>query len=83
MKSSITAIKLDSRRRGVFPAPFRPGDVLVPEALDAGTVTFRVIRPADVPQVRPVKRGGYLLLPGVRASREAIASAVRAERDGG
>lgn len=76
-----TVTKLDSRRRGVFPLPFRPGDILVQDAKDADSITFRVVRPAEAPLVRPVQSGGMLMLPAKSVSRESIAQAVRAGRD--
>lgn len=73
--------KLDSRRRGVFPLPFQPGDILVRDLQDSGAITFRLVKPAEVPVTRPRVSDGGLMLPGRSASREAIAAALRAERD--
>lgn len=73
--------KLDSRRRGVFPPPFQPGDVLVRDSQDAEAITFRLVEPADVPVVRPIRKNGCTMLPRRAVSREMIALALRAERD--
>jgi len=73
--------ELDARRRGVFPPPFRPGDILVRESQDSGTITFRLVRRSEVPVVRPIGVAGSSMLPAGSASREAIANAIRAERD--
>ncbi len=73
--------KLDARRRGIFPLPFQPGDILVKETHDAESVTFRLVKPANVPVVNAVEVDGrWMLPPG--GSRELIASAIRADRDG-
>jgi len=72
---------LDSRRRGIFPAPFQPGDVLVRVRQNAESITFRIVKPADVPVVKPTRRGGFLLLDAPPASPDQIAAAIRAERD--
>lgn len=76
---SIT--KLDARRRGIFPAPFQPGDVMVPEYHDNTRVTFRLLQPADVPVAKSVKKKGMTLVKAAGVSREKIAGAIRAERD--
>jgi hypothetical protein len=73
--------KLDSRRRGVFPSPFQPGDILVRDAQDADRVTFRLIKPGEVECVEVVTRGGRTMLPPGRAGAAMIAAAIRAERD--
>lgn len=79
----MTSIKLDSRRRGVFPEPFQPGDLMVAEKFDANSVTFRVVRRTESPLISPVRRtpGKRLMLPEGAASGKQIADAVRAERD--
>lgn len=74
--------KLDSRRRGVFPAPFQPGDVMVREVQNADSVTFRLVKPAEVDVVPAVRRRGRIMLGRLVASHDAIADAIRAERDG-
>jgi hypothetical protein len=73
--------KLDSRRRGVFPAPFQPGDILVRDVQDAERVTFRLIKPGEVECVEVTTRGGRTMLPPGRVGAEMIAAAIRAERD--
>lgn len=78
-----TVTKLDGRRRGIFPSPFQPGDIVVREYLDSNRVTFRLLKPADVPVVKSLRKKGYAILkvkpPAI--SRVAIAEALRAERD--
>ncbi len=72
--------KLDSRRRGVFPSPFRPGDAFITEVQGANSVTFRLVKRAEVP-VLPLKRIKGRLYSTGKASDAAITAAIRAERD--
>ena len=72
--------KLDQRRRGIFPSVFRPGDMMQETEADEVSVRFRLIKRAEVPEVRPRKLGGRLYLPRM-VDRSVIAAAVRAERD--
>ena len=76
-----TVTKLDARRRGIFPAPFQPGDSVIKEYQDTNRVTFRLLKPADVPVVKTVRKKGFTILRSPAVSRSAIAEAVRAERD--
>jgi len=72
--------KLDSRRRGVFPDRFFPGDLFLEEEVGEDRVVFRLVRPKDVPQ-RPVrKRNGFLLVEGTM-DVERIRAAIREDRD--
>ena len=73
--------KLDARRRGVFPAPFQPGDVLVKEKQTGETISFRLLRPADVPVATSRRCGGFTMLDIAKIPAERIAAAVRADRD--
>jgi hypothetical protein len=76
-----TVTKLDARRRGIFPAPFQPGDSVIREYQDCNRVTFRLLKPADVPVVKSVRKRGFSILKAPAVSRSAIADALRAERD--
>jgi hypothetical protein len=76
-----TVTKLDGRRRGIFPSPFQPGDSVVREYQDSNRVTFRLLKPADVPVVKSLRKKGYTILKAPAVSRVAIAEALRAERD--
>ena len=73
--------KLDGRRRGIFPSPFQPGDSVVREYQDSNRVTFRLLKPAEVPVVKSLRKKGYTILKAPAVSRAAIAEALRAERD--
>lgn len=73
--------KLDARRRGIFPPPFQPGDTVVKEYQGGDRVTFRLLKPADVPVVESVSRRGLTFLKVPPVSRSTIAAAVRAGRD--
>ena len=72
--------KLDSRRRGVFPDCFSPGDLFLEEEVGTDRVLFRRIKAAEPPLVRVKKVGGQLL---VRApvDRGKIRAAIREDRD--
>ncbi len=72
--------KLDSRRRGVFPTPFKPGDSFITEVQGANAVTFRLVKPAEAPQMGVKRIKGRLYGRG-KASDATIAAAVRADRD--
>jgi hypothetical protein len=78
MKTSTT---LDSRRRGIFPPPFQPGDCVIKEYQDSERIVFRLLRPADVPIAKTVRKKGFTLLKATAVSTAAIAAALRAERD--
>lgn len=54
---------------------------MVPEYQDADRVTFRLLKPADVPVVKTARRKGFTILRTPDVPRAAIAEAVRAERD--
>ena len=73
--------RLDSRRRGVFPTTFRPGDMLAVEASGADFVTFRLQKPTQARLVQPRRRNGHWFGAEVTLNPRAIAAAVRAERD--
>ena len=72
---------LDSRRRGIFPPPFQPGDTVVKEYQDGTRVVFRLLQPADVPVVGTAKKRGFTVLKAPKVPRAAIAEALRADRD--
>ena len=76
-----TVTKLDGRRRGIFPVPFQPGDSAVREYQDSNRVTFRLLKPAEVPVVKSLRKKGYTILKAPAVSRAAIAEALRAERN--
>ena len=76
-----TVTKLDGRRRGIFPSPFQPGDSVVREYQDSNRVTFRLLKPAEVPVVKSLRKKGYTILKAPAVSRVAIVEALRAERD--
>ena len=73
--------KLDARLRGIFSAPFQPEDSVVCEYQDSHHVTCRLLKPADVPVVKSVRKKGFSILKAPAVSRSAIAVALRAERD--
>jgi hypothetical protein len=72
--------KLDSRRRCVFPDQFSPGDLFVEEALSENSVTFRLVRPAEVPLVRVSKKKGRTMVEA-SVDRDRVRQALRDERD--
>lgn len=72
---------LDARRRGVFPLPFQPGDVLVKENQSGEVISFRLLKPADVPVVKLRRQAGFTMLDVTPIPPELIAAAIRAERD--
>lgn len=74
-------IKLDEKRRGVFPEPFKPGDTLMVDVLGPEAISMRLIRPAEVPTVEPRRIKGRLFGAKVELSRSEVAAAVRADRD--
>lgn len=76
-----TVIKLDSRRRGVFPLPFKPGDVLAQVGQSSDGITFRIVKPADVPLIRTRIQQGFTMLKTAPATAEQIVSAIRADRN--
>lgn len=76
-----TVTTLDSRRRGIFPLPFQPGDSVVKEYQDSTRVTFRLLKPADVPIVKTARKKGFTILRTPAVPRAAIAGAIRADRD--
>jgi hypothetical protein len=73
--------RLDSRRRGVFPPTFRPGDTLAVEAAGADFVTFKLQKPAQARLVQPRQRKGRWFGAEVTLDRRAMAAAVRVDRD--
>ncbi len=72
---------LDSRRRGIFPSPFQPGDSVVKEYQDSERITFRLVKPADVPEVKTRRKRGFTLLQAPEVPQAEIARALRADRD--
>lgn len=76
-----TVTTLDARRRGIFPSPFQPGDSVIKEYQDATRVTFRLLKPAEVPLVKAVTKKGRTLLKAPPVPRTVVADAVRADRD--
>lgn len=71
--------KLDSKRRAVFPEPFVPGDVFVEEVSDT-TIIYRLVASSRTPQAKIVTRAGKHFIQAP-LDRDAIARAIRAERD--
>jgi len=78
MESTTT---LDARRRGIFPLPFQPGDVLVKESQSGDVISFRLVKPAEVPVVELRRKAGFTMLDTPPVPPERIAAAIRAERD--
>lgn len=72
---------LDGRRRGVFPLPFQPGDVLVKEDQRGEVISFRLVKPAEVPVVKLRRRSGFMMLDTASIAPDRIAAAIRADRD--
>jgi hypothetical protein len=72
--------KLDSRRRGVFPDRFSPGDLFLEEEVGEDRVVFRRIRPKEVPRRSIKKRDGFLMVQAP-LDTERIRAAVREDRD--
>ena len=72
--------KLDSRRRGVFPDRFAPGDLFLEEEVGEDRVVFRRIRPREVPRRSIKKRNGLLMVEG-SIDLERIRTAIREDRD--
>lgn len=64
-----------------FSFPFQPGDSVVREYQDSNRVTFRLLKPAEVPVVKSLRKKGYTILKAPAVSRAAVAEALRAERD--
>jgi hypothetical protein len=74
-------IVLDNKRRATFGSDFRPGDTFI-RSVDGNRVTFEKIQIKDVPVIRPVRRGKWLMFPpGLKISRDKISAAIRADRD--
>ena len=68
MKSTV-----DSKRRAVLPAQFRPGDVVELECVGSDTVVVRLLAPAPRPRLRLVKKKGSLVLEGgVQVTTEEV-----------
>ena len=76
-----TVIKLDDKRRGVFPEPFKPGDTLMVDVLGPEAISMHLVKPAAVPIVEPRLIKGRLFGAQVELSRSEVAAAVRADRD--
>ncbi len=74
-------INLDAKRRGTFPASFKPGDRFAVVLTDADTVQFRRLRPVEVPTVEPRKVKGQWLGAKLTLDRARLAAAIREERD--
>jgi len=76
-----TVIKLDDKRRGVFPEPFKPGDTLVVDMMGLEAISMHLLRPVPPPmaEVRWIK--GRLFGANVELNRSELAAAVRADRD--
>jgi hypothetical protein len=55
---------LDSKRRAVLPANFRPGDVVDLECVGSDTVVVRLLTPAPRPRLRLVRKRRSLVLEG-------------------
>lgn len=73
---------LDARRRGIFPPPFQPGDSVITEYQDSTRVTFRLLKPADVPVAKTARsKKGFTILRAPGVPRATIADALRADRD--
>ena len=74
-------IVLDNKRRASFGSDFNPGDTFV-RSVSGSRVTFEKIERTDVPVVKPVRRGKWLMMPpSVKISRKTVAAAIRADRD--
>ena len=71
--------KLDGKRRAVFPEGFSAGDVLL-EEVDGEQVTYRLIRPDEVPVAKVVAKKGRSFIKAP-VDKVAIADAVRRDRD--
>jgi hypothetical protein len=76
-----TVIKLDEKRRGVFPEPFQPGDTLVVDVLESEVISMHLVKPADVPTVETRLVNGRLFGAKGELDRSEVAAAVRADRD--
>ena len=76
-----TVIKLNEKRRGVFPEPFRPGDTLMVDVLEPEVISMHLVKPADVPTVGTRLINGRLYGAKVELDRREVAAAVRADRD--
>ena len=68
--------KLDSRRRGVFPDRFSPGDLFLEEEVGEDRVVFRLVKPKEVPRRSIRKRNGLLMVEG-SIDVERIRAAIR------
>ena len=71
--------KLDEKRRALFPERFLPGDVFLEEG-DGNELTYRLIRPHEVPVAKVVTREGRGFIK-VPLDETAIVDAVRRDRD--
>lgn len=74
-------ISLDAKRRGTFPAPFRPGDRFAVAMPDADTVQFRRLRPVEASTVEPRRVAGRWIGAKVTLDRARLAAAIRADRE--
>ena len=54
--------KLDSRRRGIFPDRFSPCDLFVEERVAEDSVTFRLVKPSEVPLAKLVRKKGRTMV---------------------
>ncbi len=72
----------DSNGRVACKELFRPGTPFLAERQPDGSIRLIELVEKQVPVVRPVRVKGRLRPPpGFKPSREAIAAAIRAERD--
>ena len=72
--------KLDSRRRGVFPDRFSPGDIFIEERVAEDSVTFRLVKPSEAPLARLVRKKGRTMVKAP-LDREKVRQAIRDDRD--
>jgi hypothetical protein len=74
-----TVTKFDARGRDIFSAPFQLGGAVIREYQESNRVTSKLLKPADVPVVKCLRKRGFSILKAPAASRPAIADALRAQ----
>jgi hypothetical protein len=74
-------IVLDNKRRGSFGPEFEPGDSFLRE-VNGETITFRKLKPVEIPLVRARKISGRWMGAAVKATRQEIVDAIREDREG-
>lgn len=73
-------VVLDNKRRGSFGPEFDPGDSFLRE-VNGETVTFRKLKPVEVPVMRARKVNGRWVGAAVKIARQDVVAAIRRDRE--